>query len=110
MNIEINKIPKFNEYAELEAEVTVTSADEASIPYEEADHKIVILVSNKGGNSAEVTFEKGDMLQGTEDLIVTVPAETTVAIALESGKFKKKDGNVKATVSGDLSFQLIALP
>lgn len=110
MDITMNKIAKFNEGVILEAAIEAAEGDEILIPYEEADNKIIILVSNDGAGSGDITFEKGDMLQATEDLTITVPAGKTIAVALESGKFKKKNGNVKAIASAELGIQLIALP
>ena len=110
MDIKMNKIPEFNESVVLEASATASSGTEVIIPFEEADQKTVILVTNSGGSSADVTFKKGDMLQGTEDKVISVPANKTIAVALESGKFKNNDGNLKATVSASLGFQLVVLP
>lgn len=110
MDITMNKIKKFNDCSVLEDKIQIDAEEEILIPYEEADNKIIILVSNDGAGSGDITFEKGDMLQATEDLTITVPAGKTIAVALESGKFKKKNGNVKAIASAELGIQLIALP
>lgn len=110
MDIKMNKIPEFNESVVLEDLATAAAGTEVIIPFEEVDQKTVVLVTNDGAASADVTFKKGDMLQGTEDKVISVPANKTIAVALESGKFKTKEGNVKATVSASLGFQLVVLP
>lgn len=110
MNINVNKIPNFNGYVVLDEKVVANAGDEILIPFTHSDQKLLILVSNTGAEDAEIIFEKGEMLQSTDDLEIMVPEGKTIAVSLESGKFKKKDGNVKATVTESLEIQLIALP
>ena len=111
MNINVNKIPSFNGYVVLDEKVIANAGDEILIPFTDSDQKLLILVTNTvGAEDAEIIFEKGEMLQSTDDLEIMVAEGKTIAVSLESGKFKKKDGNVKATVTESLEIQLIALP
>lgn len=112
VDIKLNKIPVWNETVVLEAIQKPTEAnEEIKIPYDEADNKLVLIISNSG-NAATATVKTGEMpMSGSEDTVLTIPANKSVAIALESGKYKKKDGCVHIIASATtLGFQLIAMP
>ena len=111
--IKVNKIPAWNESVNLEDVANAAGAnDEVLLPFDEADQKLVVLVDNSAAASATLTVKPGDMpMSGAEDYVITVPGNTAVAIALESGRFKKKDGYVHVIASAaTLGFQLIAMP
>ena len=78
--------------------------------------KILILISNSGEGPKKATIVKGDSLQGTEDLEISVTNEKTIAIVIESGKFENVSGNNKGKVvikgedSDSLKVQVIELP
>ena len=113
MEINVNKIPDWNETVEISEVQYPTEANEiVKIPYEEADQKLVLLLDNGGEEEGTVTIQPGEMpMSGRSELVLNIPAETAVAVALESGRFKKKDGFVYAVSSSELiSFQLIAMP
>lgn len=112
MEIKVNKIPAWNETVEISEVQYPTQANEVvKIPYEEADQKLVLLIDN-GGEEGTVTIQPGEMpMSGNSDYVITVPANKSIAVALESGKFKKKDGFVHIVASATtIGFQLIAMP
>ena len=113
LNITVNKIPEFNQGIKLEAAKKPSGDnEEVLIPYKEADNKLILLVNNEGGAEATITVEPGDMpMSGAEEDILSVPADSSVAIAFESGRYKKKDGYLHIIASNStLGFQLIAMP
>ena len=78
--------------------------------------KILILISNSGEEPKKATIVKGDSLQGTEDLEISVTNGKTAAIVVESGKFENVSGENKGKViikgedAESLKVQVIELP
>ena len=78
--------------------------------------KILILIANSGEGPKKATIVKGNSLQGTEDLEVSVTNSKTVAIVIESGKFENVSGENKGKVvikgedAESLKVQVIELP
>lgn len=78
--------------------------------------KILILIANSGEGPKKATIVKGNSLQGTEDLEVSVANSKTVAIVIESGKFENVSGENKGKVvikgedAESLKVQVIELP
>lgn len=78
--------------------------------------KILILISNSGEGPKKATIVKGDSLQGTEDLEISVTNSKTVGIVIESGKFENVSGENKGKVvikgedTESLKAQIIELP
>ena len=112
LNVEVNKIPLWNECVELIDILNADASKEVNVPYTDADHKLVLLVKNSGSGEGTITVAPGEMpMSGNEELEIKVPAGKTIACAFESGRFKKKDGNIHIVSSStELGFQLIALP
>ncbi len=78
--------------------------------------KILILISNTGSAAKKATIVKGDSLQGTEDLEISVTNGTTVGLVIESGRFEKVSGENKGKVmikgedATSLKVQVVELP
>lgn len=78
--------------------------------------KILILISNTGSAAKKATIVKGDSLQGTEDMEISVTNGTTAGIVIESGKFENVSGDNKGYVvikgedATSLKVQVIELP
>ena len=112
LNVKENKIPVWNESVVLEEIAKADASKEVNVPYTDADHKLVLVVNNAGSADGTITVTPGEMpMSGNEELEISVPAGKTIACAFESGRFKKKDGNIHIVSSStDLGFQLIAMP
>ena len=107
----VNKIPEFNAILELDDFESAGANEEVLLPFNEADQKIVVLIKNSGAE-AIITVKPGDSaFAGEADYELKVSANATSAMALESGRFKKKDGAVHLVSTADtLSYQVIAMP
>ncbi len=86
------------------------------IAYDADDAKILILFENTSdADPMTVTVKKGNGLQGTADLAVTIPKEETHAVVVESGKYVNTSGSDKGYLvfTADASYvkaRCIALP
>ena len=115
-NIKSTIIPIENKFAVMEAAEAPNSAnDNVLIDFEHNDNKIVILVTNEGSSNTDVTFHHGNGIQGCNDLVVSVDAGKTVAVNLESGRFKNVSGDLKGyakvtAASTSVKYQVVVLP
>ena len=105
-----------NEAKELEDAILVKTTG-ATIDYENKScGKILLLVSNGGSAAKKLTIVKGDSLQGTEDLEISVTNGKTIGIVVESGKFENVSGDNKGKVvlksedDTSLKVQVVELP
>ena len=106
-----------NEAKEIKTDVAVDASAGASIDYtNKSDGRILLMITN-GNASAEkkATILKGNALQGTEDLEITIPAGKTYGIVVESGTFGNVYGENKGKViikgeSTDIKVQAVELP
>jgi len=75
------------------------------------DGKILILLESTGAEEV-CTIVKGNGLQGTDDLKVTVLASKTVAVTVESGKYVNAHGEHKGqlVIKGASKIKVIELP
>lgn len=97
-----------NEALTVAVSATATGTDGVSISYKSArDTNILLLL---GGATGTAVIKKGDMLQATEDLSVSVTSSGEVAIVIESGKFVNSDGNVLITGVSGLTVKAFELP
>lgn len=78
--------------------------------------KILLIISNGGDATKKATILKGNSLQGTEDLEVSVTNGKSVGIVIESGKFENVSGDNKGKVviksedDTSLTVQVVELP
>ena len=78
--------------------------------------KILLIISNGGTAAKKATILKGNSLQGTEDLEVSVTNGKSVGIVIESGKFENIYGEnkgkvvVKSEDDTSLKIQVVELP
>lgn len=115
VNIIKANIP-LNGTVELPATVAITApADGAIVPYDKADHKIVLIIKNNGGAEQTATIKKGNALQGVQDLVITLAAGKTHVAVIESGRFVNVSGTNKGKIqiigsTTDIQVAAIALP
>lgn len=106
-----------NEAKEIESAVAVDVSAGASVDYtEKLDGKILLMITNShSSESKKATILKGNSLQGTEDLEVSIPSGKTYGIVIESGKFENVSGENagKVIIKGettDITVQAVELP
>ena len=101
-----NSVLKINELGAVTTN-TATDADGVAINFTNKDDKRVLLLI--GGKDGAAKIEKGDMLQSTEDLAITVTTAEK-AIVIETGKFMKADGTVVISGLSGITVKAIELP
>lgn len=106
-----------NEAKELTDAVAVDATDGAKVDYtNRSDGRILLLLTNSNASSAKkATIVQGNSLQGVEDLEISIPANKTYVIVVESGKFMNVSGDNKGYViikgaSADIKVQAVELP
>lgn len=106
-----------NEAKEVLSAVAVDATAGASVDYTNmSDGRIFLMFTNSNASAAKkVTILKGNGLQGTEDLEISIPASKIYGIVIESGKFANVSGDDKGKVvikgeSADIKVQAIELP
>lgn len=116
MDIVTNSVILRNEATVLEDAVALKTTG-LTIDYSNKScGKILILISNSGTATKKATFVKGDSLQGTEDMVISVTNGTTIGIVIESGKFENVSGENKGKVvikgedATSLKVQVVELP
>ncbi len=84
-----------NTVSAMPATVAVDASDGASIAYDKADHKILIILENAAGAENTGSILAGNGIQGTSDLDFTLAANSTSCIVVESGKYVNASGTNK---------------
>ena len=109
-----NTVLARNEAKKLEDAIVVKTTG-AVIDYENKScDKILLLITNGGAAAKKLTIVKGDSLQGTEDLEISVANGVTLGV--ESGKFENVTGDnrgkvvVKSEDNTSLKVQVVELP
>lgn len=79
------------------------------------DDKTLLLVQNAATSAKTVTVKAGNGIQGVNDLTVSVPASSTTALVLDSGRYKNVSGADRGKVivmgaSADIKLAVIVLP
>jgi len=77
-----------------------------------SDHDLVLIMTEIGSAAAQVIFVAGTGLcSPLGDLIVSVPADSRMAICLESSRFCDTDGDIDFIVAaGEVEFEALRLP
>jgi hypothetical protein len=93
----------------------VDATDGAEFEMSGRDDKVVVIIQNAATAAKNVTIKAGNGIQGVNDYVESVPASSTTAIVLESGRFKNVSGNDKGKViimgaSADIKLAVIVLP
>ena len=111
-----NTVLTRNEAKVLEDAVAIKMAG-VTVDYENKScGKILLIISNGGAAAKKATIVKGNSLQGTEDLEISVTNGKSVGIVIESGKFENVSGDNKGKVvikgedDTSLTVQVVELP
>lgn len=111
-----NTVLARNEAKKLEDAIVVKTTG-AVIDYENKScDKILLLITNGGAAAKKLTIVKGDSLQGTEDMEISVANGVTLGVVVESGKFENVTGDnrgkvvVKSEDDTSLKVQVVELP
>lgn len=89
----------FNKAENLPATAAVAANEGALIAFNKADQKGLIILENSNTQAtATAKIVKGNGLQGTTDLSITIPASGKKIISIESMKFKNMTGDNKGKV------------
>lgn len=106
-----------NEAKEIISAVAVDASAGASVDYSnKSDGRILLMITNSNSSVAKkATILKGNSLQGTGDLEVSIPAGKVYGIVIETGKFGNVYGDNKGKViikgeSADIKVQAVELP
>ena len=106
---------KFNEAGILDNGTAITTAGVA-LDFSGKDDRSLFLITNGDSGAVTLTVLKGNGLQATEDYTLSVAAGKTVAVTLESGRFKNVSGVnkdkvvFKASKASSLTVNTIELP
>lgn len=107
-----SKIEKWNSSGAVA--FTALTADGAYYEHTARDDRNVILVQNSASSASNLTIKKGNAIQGVADEVISVPGSSTVAIAIESGRFKNVSGENKGKVilagATTLSVAVVEMP
>ena len=93
----------------------VDATDGAAFPMSGRDDKTLLLVQNSATSEGSVTVKAGNGIQGVNDLTVSVPASSTTALVLDSGRYKNVSGADKGKVivhgsAATIKLAVIVLP
>lgn len=109
-----SKIEKWNSASGAVAFTALDATDGAYYEHTARDDRNVILVKNSASSASNLTIKQGNGLQGVADEVISVPASSTVAIAIESGRFKNVTGDNKGRViltgATTLSVAVVEMP
>lgn len=84
-----------NQLGDMPAAVAVDATDGASIVYDKADNKILIILENAAETEKTGKILAGNGIQGTNDLDFTLDASGKHCIVVESGKYVNTSGTNK---------------
>lgn len=95
--------------------VAVDASAGAEFAMSGRDDKTLLLVQNAATSAKTVTVKAGNGIQGVNDLTVSVPASSTTALVLDSGRYKNVSGDDRGKVivmgaSADIKLAVIVLP
>ena len=108
-----SKIEKWNSSGAV-AFKALDATDGAYYEHTARDDRNVILVQNSASSASNLTIKQGNAIQGVADEVISIPATSTVAIAIESGRFKNVSGANKGKVifagAATLSVAVVEMP
>lgn len=88
----VTKIEK-EKTIEIPTTAAVDATDGAAVKWDCADGKLLLIVENADSASAKnATIVNGGGLQGMGDLTLSIAQSSTMAIVLDSGKYKQVSG------------------
>ncbi len=94
-----NTVLKFNEFSAMPATSAVHASDGASVSLDAGCERCLLIFENANASTAKtVTVKKGDALQATGDISVSIAAGAKYVAVIESGKFKCLSGANKGKV------------
>lgn len=82
------------------------------VPWNNGDHRMLLLLKNTGSAAGNVYVTKGNSIQAVAELVVTIPAGGIWVITPESGKFKQVTGDFKGNImlsAGTATMQAVAI-
>lgn len=114
VNITKVNVP-LNGAVKIPATVAITApADGAIVAYDNADHKVLLMIKNNGAASQNATIKKGNTIQGVTDLVLAIPTGETHCVVIESGRFVNVSGPNKGKIqiigATDIQVAAIVLP
>lgn len=112
LDITLTKIEAFEKAAEYTSPAAITAqADGAVLDCEgiPADKIVLILENADAVNDEDVTIKKGEMLQATADLVISVPASKTYVVQIEGGKYLTLDGKIIISGTTDVKIAAVAM-
>lgn len=90
---------KFNEAKTMPAAVAVNATDGAAVDFSaKEDGRILIILENAAAAEKAVTVLAGDSIQGVHDLAITLSANETKVITVESGRYMHVSGDNRGCV------------
>lgn len=87
-NITVHSLNERNTFADIEMLETALTADGGEVVMNERDDKYLILVHNSATSASDLTVKAGNGIQGTADMVHSVPASSYSMVQLDSGAFK----------------------
>lgn len=112
LDVNLTKIEAFEKAAEYASPAAITAqADGAELDCEgiPADKILLILENSDSENAEDVTVKKGEMLQATADLVISVPASKTYVVQVEGGKYLTLGGKIIISGTTDVKIAAVAM-
>lgn len=97
-NITPTKMGIPDNLTELEFVTATAAADGFLVDFTEQDEKTLLVFANGAASAATVTIKAGNGIQGVADLVLSVPANETHAVVINSGEHKFVSGVNKGNV------------
>ena len=117
--LKVHEMDRVNEAMAAVTTASLFAAVDASAGAEYAasgrDDKTLLLIQNAATSAKTVTVKAGNGIQGVNDLSVSVPASSTTALVLDSGRYKNVSGDDRGKIivlgeSADIKLAVIVLP
>lgn len=88
----------------------VNATDGAVITPAGADHKMLILLENGAASGKTATVIGGKGAMAMDSLAIAIPANSQVALTLESGRYMDEQGNIRIAGESTLKVGCVLLP